>query len=632
MKHLFALCLLFAGAAANAAAQTSTAPAFPFTYYIHDTTGINADTPLPSIYQFAATPVGSNSNIVIKGVNTSATPAYLGDAFVTATSTSAVANPNYTVTGLALDLAVPVGGSFVFTVNFSPTVAGPITAYLQTSYQVQTTGCDFTSNTAAEQCPSGLNVSATLTGTATQPQLVLSYQSTSGSTILQPGASSPLNFGSVAVGTPGAKTFTLANESNLTLTVPPISITPPTVYTPSAFALDISQVPATLATGTSANFTVTYEPGQSETDSGVLVVGSNSYTLQGEGISALQITYVDITGVQIQPQVATAIPFGQVVAGTGGSDVLTFTVALNPSTSNQSLVASVPAISVTGTGFTLGTVTSSASGATTVFPASVTATNSLTFQVTFTPTAANTYSGTLNIGALQFPLSGSSINSPLPSFTLSVTPAPLTSQQQATIAVQLSGASPLAVTGTIALTFVPSVTNVTDDPAIMFMATSGRTLSLSVASGSEFATYNGQSALTFQTGSTAGTLTFTVNFPDTPTFTQSYTITPTLAQITSATAVRASPNLVVTLAGYDNTYSASQLNFTFYDTSGKEIAPIAVNAASDFQQLFFNNNTGGGAFSFQATFPVTGDVTQVGSVSYTVNNSAGTTSSTQNFQ
>ena len=88
----------------------------------------------------------------------------------------------------------------------------------------------------------------------------------------------------------------------------------------------------------------------------------------------------------------------------------------------------------------------------------------------------------------------------------------------------------------------------------------------------------------------------------------------------------------MTINGYDNTYSAGQLSFTFYDLTGKLIAPVTVNAATSFQQYFFTNNQAGGAFALQASFPVQGDVTQVGSVAIGLTNSQGQTNATQTFQ
>jgi hypothetical protein len=342
------------------------------------------------------------------------------------------------------------------------------------------------------------------------------------------------------------------------------------------------------------------------------------------GIDALQISYVDSTGVVGLPQAATPISFGQLVAGVSTAASLTFTVA-NPATSFNAVT--VPSLTVTGSNFTLSALTGVSS-----FPASVAPGSSFTFIITFTPSASGTSTGTLAIGARTFSLTGLTVTSPLPGITFQVTPSLLSSQLQGTIAVQLATASTVSVVGTLSMSFTPAVASITSDPAIMFLANSGQQISVSVAAGQLLATYNGQSALSFQTGTTAGTLTFSVTFPNTPVYTQSFTIPPAIPQLTSVTAVRSSPNLVVTVNGYDNTYTAGNLGFTFYDTQGNTIAPIQLNATSQFQQLFYTNNTAGGAFSFQATFPVTGDVTRVGSVLVTVTNSAGQATSTVNFQ
>jgi hypothetical protein len=207
------------------------------------------------------------------------------------------------------------------------------------------------------------------------------------------------------------------------------------------------------------------------------------------------------------------------------------------------------------------------------------------------------------------------------------------SQQQLNVTVQTNAPSPVAALGTLTMQFTSSVANVTDDAAVVFLATNGRRLNISLAAGAQMATYNSQSGISFQTGTTAGTITFSVAFPATTTYTQSFTVPSTIPQIASAQATRESPNLVVTLNGYDNTYSAGQLSFTFYDTSGKVIgSPISYSAESSFRQLFFTNNTDGGLFSLQATFPVTGDVTKVGSVTATLASSAGQTTSSASFQ
>ncbi len=631
MNRILSVLALTAALVLSAGAQTTT-PAFPFTYYVHDTTGVTADYALPSIYQFASTPLGNGSHVVIKAVNTSSAPAFMGQVFVGTVSGSTVQNPNFSVTGLATSISVPVGGSLLFQINFIPTSTGAISAYLETTYQVQSGTCSFTSTDPNTQCPSGQTTNATLNGTSTQPQLVLSYTTSTGtSTLLQPN-STPLNFGNVSTSSSASITFTLSNQSTVSLAVPAITVPAPTTYSSNPFALNVSQVPATLAAGASAGFSVTFQPGQTGVASTSINVGTSSYPIQGAGvvianIDALQISYVDSTGVRTLPQAATPISFGQLVAGTGGTAALAFTVT-NPSTSYNGVAVS--ALTLTGSSYTLSALT----GATT-FPATIAPGSSITFTITFTPSATGTYAGTLAIGTRTFSLTGLAVASPLPSFSLTVTPSPLTSQQQATATLQLASAAALTVSGTITMAFTPSITGVSTDPAIVFLTNNTLTLPITATAGSQTITYTdatgkAQSAISFQTGTTAGTLTFTVSFPNTPAYTQSYTITPAKVLFTSATAaVQSSQVVVVTINGYDNTYSAGTLNFTFYNTSGTAFPAISYNASGAFQSNFFGSgNTTGGAFVMQATFPITGSVTTIGSVAVSLSNSVGQTSQT----
>jgi hypothetical protein len=361
--------------------------------------------------------------------------------------------------------------------------------------------------------------------------------------------------------------------------------------------------------------------------SAALVVGLNSYPLQGFGIvvadiDALQISYVDQTGVRTLPQAATPIGFGQYIPGSSAA-LLNFTVT-NPAISFNAVT--VPSLTVTGGGFSLiGTPAT---------PVAIQPGQSVTFQLAFAASAPGTFTGTLSIGARQFSLSALAVSSPVPTPSFQLSQLPLASQQQVNLTVPLASAAKVTSVGTLTMQFTPSVSNITDDPAIVFLATSGRQLQLDILPGSQTATYKSQSAIAFQTGTTAGTLTFTLAVPNALPYTQSFTITPAQPHITTTSAVRQSPNLVVTINGYDNTYSASQLSFMFYDTAGKPLTPngITVNVASSFHQYFYTNNQAGGAFSLQASFPVNGDVTQVGSVAVTLTNSAGQTTATQTFQ
>jgi hypothetical protein len=626
MKRL--LCALLLGAG-----LIQAQPSSPFTFYIHDTSGTTPDKPLNPSYAFANTPEGSSTPVVIRAVNSSANTVYWVQAFVSNAANSAVTNANFSVTGQVIDQVLAPSGSLLFTVNFAPTIAGATTGYLRATYQIQQPlGCSFTSGT--NPCQSGTVSVSTLTGTATDPQLVLSYRNSSGSAIaLQPASSTPFDFGNVSTSSSVTITFILANQTANAIPTPIIKLQT-TQFFSSAFRLDTSSLPALIIGNSSATFTVTFAPGQlGVTDpSTALLVGALAYPLKGTGVivadlDALQISYTDVTpgspsfGVRTNPQAATAIQFDQLVAGGAIGSVFNFLVT-NPSSSYNPVAVSP--LSVSGAGFGI-------SGAPAA-PISIAPGASITFTLTFSAAVSGMYTGSLSIGTRQFTLQGLTVISPFPALSFLLSPQPLTSQQQATLTIQLASPSAVAGHGTLSMKFVPSVANVAIDPAVIFLANNGSQLSVDLAIGAQTATYNGQSAIAFQTGTTAGTLTFTLELVNTPSYSKDFTILPATIHITSASAVRQNPNLVVTINGYDNTYSAGQLSFTFYDVSGRVIAPVTVNAATSFQQYFFTNNQAGGAFALQASFPVQGDVTQVGSVAIGLTNSIGQTNTTQTFQ
>jgi hypothetical protein len=619
MKSLLLSLLLATGAYAQIPALT---------FYVHDTTGVTADTPLPAIYQLNSTPEGSGSPLVLKGINSSTNTIYLNASYVSNTAGTPDLNPNFSLTGLYSGLAMPPGGSVIFTVNFAPLVTGPLTGYLQVAYQIQQSGCTFNSTDPATACPSTISTVSTLTGLATAPVVVFSYPNADGSGPVVPQAGSTVSFGNVSTSATSSITFTLANQSTLTTPTPTVGLRVQQFGTP-AFTLNTTQpdgsaFPASLMPNASATFVVTFAPGQTGLVSDTyLDVGTNSYSLTGAGvvvadIDVLQIFYVNSIGIRTLPQAATPISFGQLVPGPGASSTLVFTVT-NPTTSFNAVT--LPSLAVTGAGFGI-------SGAPTI-PASIAPGQSITFNLTFAAASAGTFTGTLSIGSRQFLLSGQSVASPFPALSFQVTPSPLTSQQQASITLNLAAPTTINAIGALNVSFTSAVANVTDDPAVAFTTPSGRNESVTFAPGSQVTP-----AFTFQTGTTAGTIVFTAqNFVNTAPYTQSFTIPAAAVQITSGTAARQTPNLVVTVNGYDNTYSAGQLAFAFYDISGNLIQPpIQYNASSQFHQYFFTNNQYGGAFALQATFPDTSDVTKVGSVAVTLSNSAGQTTVTETFQ
>lgn len=587
-------------------------------FYIDNSSGalpVSSLSPLPAAYGFPDTPVGSAASTVIRIVNAGAAATVVDIVYVGADAGSAYRTPNFSVTGLGLGRTLGPNAFMLVTFNFTPSTTGIIFGYLQASVG----GVSIPMTTAA--------------GNGTSPQITLSCSSSdvvqcNGAT-LQANSSAPIKFVNTLTTGTSQIPFTLTNGSSSAINPQSLVSLSAVINNPnSAFAL--SSLPNTLAPGNSLTFTLTFAPGTATTYVSNLLVGSSTYQLQGNGISSvlgdlssLVITYVDSTGVRLTAQAATPISLGQSIVGASGTNSFTFSIS-NPQTTISAVAVS--ALSVSGTGFAMTQAPS--------LPLSIAPGTSATFTVTFTASSTGTFSGVLTVGTRLFSLTGQGIMSPLPDPSFSLDVQPLVNQKQANLSINFPTAATISAIGALTMTFAPSVANVSDDPAVAFTATNGRQLQINVANGSTAGTYSGQTALTFQTGTTAGTLTFTLSFPNKAPYSKSFSITPAQVQVTSISAIRQDPNLVITMAGYDNTYSLGQLGFLFYDTSGKAMTakPLSVDAASAFKQLFFTSNQAGGAFSLKASFPVKGNVTDIGSVTFTLTNSAGTATQNPVFQ
>ncbi len=74
------------------------------------------------------------------------------------------------------------------------------------------------------------------------------------------------------------------------------------------------------------------------------------------------------------------------------------------------------------------------------------------------------------------------------------------------------------------------------------------------------------------------------------------------------------------------------MSFNFLNSAGQTMTPNAVtfDASAKFHAYFFPASSVGGAFTVQASFPVTGDVTTVSTVAVTMSNSAVSNHSVQN--
>lgn len=347
--------------------------------------------------------------------------------------------------------------------------------------------------------------------------------------------------------------------------------------------------------------------------------GSYSATLQINRISVLLIAtavpapaLTTLTGCTGPDPTTAMIDFGTVKTGQTGTCAL---VLVNHDTQPLTITT----LAVTGPGFQLAHAVPT--------PLTLATGQSASLSINFAPSAGSFYSGLLTVDARSYPLKGAGINPALPAITLGLGSEAPRSGEQRELTMQLSAPSPIAISGSVNLAFHPESGAVIDDPAIVFTATGARSVPFSIKPGDTQVLLAGQTEAVFQTGTTAGTITFTVsaNAELSGDTSATLTIPPAIISIDTAEAVALAGELDVQVRGFDNTYSAGPMSFTFYDTAGRAIAdPIHADFTANFHNYFAASQSGS-TFQTLVTFPVTGEASQVGAVDVQMTNSTGST-------
>lgn len=417
---------------------------------------------------------------------------------------------------------------------------------------------------------------------AAHAQLVLMTGScTTGSAI---GSGAFYNFGQVAAGAAKDVNFFVCNTGSASVPITALSVSG------SGFSISAvnGSVPGVIAPANFLQFTVHFASGTAPSYSASLTIDSITVYLQAAVVPAPQL----VSGCGTD-----SFSFGKVQIGKPGS--CSFSLQNPPG-------APALAVSLTGAGFSSPRL-----------PAAVAPGAALTFVVQLTPVCGTTnYSGALTVNTQSYALTGSGFAA-LPSPSLAFDTNAVASGEQHKLTMTLSAPYPCGANDVpLTLSFAPATTVVSDDPTIVFVAGNTRNTSLPFAAGVT------QASVVFNAGSTEGTITFSV--PNTAVQT-TLTIPPATISIQSATASnQVLGNLNIEIIGFDNTYTAGVMSFTFFDTSGKAIGS-AVNAdfTSNFKTYFTTGQPSGSSFLMNVSFPVTGTQTQVGSVAVTLTNSAG---------
>jgi hypothetical protein len=374
----------------------------------------------------------------------------------------------------------------------------------------------------------------------------------------------------------------------------------------TGFTLAGLLLPYTLATQAEVDVHVSFSPIGSGAFSATFAL--NTIVVTTIHATAAPAALVSFGTTQLVPG-ATA-DLGQIEMGTSVAKPFTLT---NP----NATAVSIGGIVVSGTAF--------GGPAGISFPLQLAAGASANFQITFAPQVGGPAKGTLTVDQRTFNLTGLGLVPALPKGTIVLSSAIGLSAQQAKVSIALASASKVAGTGTLTMLFLP-VAGLPDDAAVQFLSGAKRAATITIAAGDSIANFAGQPDFAFQTGTTAGSIVFTLTLPNSS---DQYTlpVAPAVVGIDTASGERRVSDLDVNIAGFDNTHSISQLGFTFYDTKGNMVQPglIRVVSPPEFKQ-YFAANQAGGMFTMRASFPITGDATQISGVDVQVTNLAGTAS------
>jgi hypothetical protein len=492
----------------------------------------------PTSLTFTNVQVGANSTQSETIKNTGGASAQI--TAVTATGTG------FSVSGITLPVTVGAGQSVSFNVTFAPQSAG-----------------SFSGNVAVTSNAQNPNLSIPVTGTALAAA-TLTANPTS------------LTFTNVLVGANSTQSETIKNTGGASAQITGVAATG------TGFSVSGITLPVTVGAGQSVSFNVTFAPQSAGTFNGNVAVTSNA---QNPNLN------IPVTGTALAAATLTANPTS-----------LTFTNVLVGANSTQSETikntggtsAQITAVAASGTGFSVSGIT---------LPVTLTAGQSVSFNVTFAPQSAGTFNGNVAVTSnaqnpnLSIPVTATAVAAA----TLTANPTSLTftnvqvgtnSTQSETI--KNTGGTSAQITAVAASGTGFSVSGIT----LPLTLTAGQSVSFNV-------TFAPQSA-----GNASGTVTVTSNAQN-----------PTLTIPVSGTAV----------AGGDLTASPTSIAFgnvilgdatsqivTLKNTGGEN---VTVTAAS----------ISGAGFSFSGltvpmtftpnqstTFSVTFDPTSAGAVSGTM--------------
>ncbi len=301
---------------------------------------------------------GGSSGVGTPQLTVSANSLAFGNVNVNTTSTRTLTLTSSGTAALKVNSATLTGSGFTISgVTFPVTLNPGQAVSLQVNYAPKVAGSASGSITLSSNSSTG-STTVSLNGTGISPQLTLS-----GST---------LAFGNVALNATASQTLTLTSSGTAPLTVNSATLTG------AGFKLSGGAFPVTLNPGQTASLQVSFAPTGGGSASGTITISSNS--------ASGSTSVVNLTGTGVSSQLtvsASSVAFGNVVVNSTLSKTLTLTASgTNAITVNSATIS--------GAGFKM----SGAGLPTTLNPG-----QSLSLQVSFTPTVAASASGSITISS-----------------------------------------------------------------------------------------------------------------------------------------------------------------------------------------------------------------------------------------
>ena len=563
-----------AGRSISGTLSASTPPANFSLSYIDPNTGNTLPLPNNASLQFPSTLAGTTASINLLASNTGT-----GTGFINSITLLSGTSGYQLLSLPPLPLSVPPGQQLKFGIRFSP---------LQQQSYADTLRIDL----------NGQINTISLQGQGTQAQYTYSSSTGSGSTPLSAGGT--LAIPDTAVGQTTNVVISVSNSGTGDGQISTVTITG------QGYALsNLPALPFTLHPNGSQQFTLTFAPTQPGAISGKLTIGNDTFTVNATGIGPRLIyTYTSgSSGVTVTD--GGTVIFSPLAVGNTGT--LSFSIQ---NTGTSSATISSINLAAPSTVFALLQLPS--------LPMNLSPNATVSFQVSFVPNNTGSLTASLRVNNATFTLSGNGTQpAALSAYQFQGPSGTVQPAQQPAVGLTLASAYPLALQGTLKLTFVSAV--FTDDPTIQF-ATGGRSVNFTIPANTTQAVFGSNApTVALQTGTTAGNIVITPSFAMqtgfdlTPASPAVLTLTiPRLAtQLQNASVSGETTNsFTVVLTGYTTTRTLRQLDIQVTPQAGQNLSAshltIDVNSSSAAWFQSAASQAFGGSFLVAIPFTLSG--------------------------